>query len=123
MTEASIHEYEIALRHAMLHGDIHELDRLIDGTLIFTTHTGEVVDKKNDLDTHRSGLLKLTSMDPSNERIQIYGTTAVVSVRMELTGTYDGAFFAGIFQYTRIWLERPDGCRVIAGHAVVASPG
>ncbi|HEV7593477.1 MAG TPA: nuclear transport factor 2 family protein [Gemmatimonadaceae bacterium] len=105
-SEASLHECESALRQAQLAGDVRELDRLVDDALVFTGPNGAVYGKKDDLDAHRRGLVRITRLDPSEERIQHFGNIAVVSVRMEMSGTFEGETFAGPFRYTRVWRAR-----------------
>lgn len=107
---------EAELQAAMLANDVAALDRLIDDALMFTTLEGAVVGKQDDLDAHRARRLRLTRLEPSERRVQRYGATAVVSVRMEMAGTWDGAAVGGLLRYTRVWVERPEGWRVVAGH-------
>jgi ketosteroid isomerase-like protein len=115
-SEASLHACESALRQAQLAGDVRELDRLVDDALVFTGPNGAVYGKKDDLDAHRRGLVRITRLDPSEERIQRFGDIAVVSVRMEMSGTFEGKVFAGPFRYTRVWRAGADGWRIVAGH-------
>jgi ketosteroid isomerase-like protein len=115
-SEASLHACESALRQAQLAGDVRELDRLIDDALVFTGPNGAVCGKKDDLDAHRRGLVRIMRLEPSEERIQRFGHIAVVSVRMEMSGTFEGETFAGPFRYTRVWRAQADGWRVVAGH-------
>jgi ketosteroid isomerase-like protein len=115
-SEASLHASEAALRQAQLAGDVRELDRLLDDALVFTGPNGAVYGKKDDLDAHRRGLLRITRLEPSEERIQRFGHIAVVSVRMEMSGTFEGEAFAGPFRYTRVWRAEADGWRIVAGH-------
>ena len=63
-----------------------ELDRLVDDALVFTGPNGAVYGKEDDLDAHRRGLIRITRLEPSEERIQRFGEIAVVSVRMEMAG-------------------------------------
>lgn len=107
---------EAELRAAMLANDVAALDRLIDDALMFTTIEGAVVGKADDLDAHRRRLLRLVRLEPSERRIQRYPGMAVVSVRMDVDGTYDGRPVGGALRYTRVWCERPDGWRIVAGH-------
>ena len=93
-----------------------ELDRLVDDSLVFTGPNGAVYGKKDDLEAHRRGLIRITRLEPSEQRIQLFGEIAVVSVRMEMAGTFEGAAFAGPFRYTRVWRNKGDGWRVVAGH-------
>ena len=107
---------EAALRQAQLAGDVAALDRLLDDTLMFTGPDGAVYGKADDLDAHRQGWVRISRLEPSEERIQRFGSLAVVSVRMEMAGTFKGAAFAGPFRYTRGWREGPHGWRIVAGH-------
>jgi ketosteroid isomerase-like protein len=116
MSADSLHACEAALRQAQLTGDVAALDRLVDDTLMFTGPDGAVYGKADDLDAHRRGWVRITRLEPSEERIQRLGSIAVVSVRMEMAGTFKGEAFAGPFRYTRVWRERPDGWRIVAGH-------
>ena len=115
-SDASLRACEAALRRAQLASDVRELDRLVDDSLVFTGPNGAVYGKKDDLDAHRSGLLRIARLEPSEERIQSFGQIAVVSVRMEMSGTFDGAAFSGPFRYTRVWRASADGWRIVAGH-------
>jgi hypothetical protein len=107
---------EAALRRAQLAGDVAEIDRLIDGELVFTGPDGALYSKADDLEAHHAGWVRVTRLEPSEERVQRFGSIAVVSVRMDMAGTFRGEPFAGPFRYTRVWRERPEGWRVVAGH-------
>ena len=115
-SDVSLRACEAALRQAQLSSDVQELERLVDDALVFTGPNGAVYGKKDDLDAHRRGLIRITRLEPSEERIQRFGHIAVVSVRMEMSGTFEGSAFAGPFRYTRVWRAHGDGWRVVAGH-------
>jgi ketosteroid isomerase-like protein len=116
LPDDSLRACEAALRQAQLASDVAALDRLVDDALVFTGPDGAVYGKLDDLDAHRQGMVRITRLEPSDERIQRFGGLAVVSVRMEMAGTFRGATFAGPFRYTRVWCKRRDGWRVVAGH-------
>jgi ketosteroid isomerase-like protein len=115
-SDTSLHACEAALRQAQLASDVRELDRLVDDALVFVGPNGMVYGKQDDLDAHRRGLIRITRLDPSEERIQRFGDIAIVTVRMEMSGTFEGAAFAGPFRYTRVWRAHDDGWRIVAGH-------
>lgn len=110
---------EADLRTAMLAGDVATLDALLDDALVFAGPDGAVVGKQDDLDAHRARRLRLTRLDPSDRHVVRCGATAVVSVRMDLVGTYDGVDVSGAYRYTRVWCECPEGWRVVGGHMSV----
>src|SRR5476651_2412676 len=115
MTDSEILAHEESLRRAMLAGDVVSLDRLIDDDLIFTLHTGAVVGKAMDLETHASRTLQLSELSPSDVRILHYEGVAIVSVRMVVAGTYAGSPFHDVFRYMRVWHQDARGWRVVAG--------
>ena len=124
LLDESLREAEAALRRAQLSGDVEALARLVDEELVFTGPDGLLYGRDDDLRAHREGWVRITCLEPGEERVQRFGGTAVVSVRMEMAGTFRGESFAGPFRYTRVWCERPEGWRVVAGHvSAVQEPG
>lgn len=112
----SLRAAESALRQAQLAGDAAALERLIDDDLVFTGPDGALYTKRDDLDAHRQGTIRITRMHPSEERVQLFGRIAVVSVRMEMDVVFRGETSTGPYRYTRVWRERLDGWCVVAGH-------
>lgn len=115
-SDDALREREDALRVAQRAGDVDALDRLIDDALVFTGPDGSIYTKQQDLDAHRGGSMRIDLLDPSEESVRRFGDIAIVSVRMAMAGTFNGAPFAGPFRYTRVWCARPDGWRIVAGH-------
>ena len=113
---------EEELRQAQLASDAQALDRLLDDELVFTALDGSVVGKADDLALHRSGRLRITRMDPAVRHILHLGRVVVVSVLMQASAVLDGGEVSGPLCYTRVWCERADGWRVVAGH-MSAVPG
>lgn len=118
--EAQIGEAEDRLMQAMLHSDVGALDGLLAQDLIFTNHFGKLVGKDEDLAAHSSGALKIHELNPSEQRIQAQGEAAIVSVRVQLKGTYSGIPANGDFRFTRVWvLSRDKKWQVLAAHSCI----
>ncbi|MEP6620885.1 MAG: nuclear transport factor 2 family protein [bacterium] len=115
-SDDSLRACEMAVRQAQLTGDVAALERLVDDALVFTGPDGAIYGKQDDLDGHRNGVIRITQLDPSDEHIQRFGDVAVVSVRMDMAGTFQGAPFAGPYRYTRVWRRQADAWRIVAGH-------
>jgi ketosteroid isomerase-like protein len=114
---SNIDALEERLRRAMLDRDIEVLESLIADGLIFVSQTGAMLTKEADLQMHRSGLLRLIALEPSERRVESFEHTAVVSVRMHVVGEYDGATFAGTYRYLRVWAQVDGRWQVVAGQA------
>ncbi len=111
-----IKELEEKLRLAMLNSNIQELDKLIADTLIFTAPTGDVINKQFDLDTHHSGVLKLTKLEQAEQNIKEYENFAVVTVKAELEGILNNKHIREKCAYTRVWAILEGKWQVVAGH-------
>lgn len=112
-------ELEERLRLAMLNSNISELDELISPELLFTNHLGVLVSKKDDLGAHSSQALVIRSLDLSDSKILIQENAAVVSVRAEIQGSYNGQPANGNFRFTRFWSNASGKWQVVAGHSSV----
>ena len=106
---------EAELRAAMMANDVAALERLLDDGLVFAGPDGAVATKADDLAAHRARRLRLTRLDPSDRHVLRLGDVAVVSVRMDMAGSWDGAPLDGAYRYTRVWCARPEGWRIVAG--------
>lgn len=116
--EQQIAAHEERLRLAMLAGDAEALDELISPDLIFTNHLGQVFSKQDDLGLHRSGCLKFHTLEPAELQVKPCGGPCLVSVRMNMSGTFDGAPFAADLRYTRVWRPTDNGSwQIAAGHS------
>ena len=118
--ETQILEAEEQLRLAILNSDVNTLNQLLAPELIFTNHLGQVLSKEDDLTAHRSGIIKVKVLTPSEQYIQLRGDVAIVSVRMHLVGSYDGIESDSDFRFTRIWtLSSTNTWQVIAAHSSI----
>jgi ketosteroid isomerase-like protein len=116
LAASRVHAVEVALRRAQLASDVAALDALIDDELVFTGPDGAVYSKKDDLEAHQGGMIRILQLDPSDERVQDFGDIVVVSVRMEMRGSFKGEEFGGPVRYTRVWRRSGDAWRIVAGH-------
>lgn len=120
MTEAvqtQINNVEERLRQAMLASDISVLNELLAPEIIITSHLGELLRKQDDLAAHESGLIQIHELKPSEQHIQVHGNVAVVSVRMQLTGSYNSSPANGDFRFTRVWAASSSGTwHIVAAH-------
>ncbi|MCT0207455.1 nuclear transport factor 2 family protein [Synechococcus sp. CS-1332] len=118
--ESEISSAEEQLRLAMLASDVESLEALISPDLVFVTHFGAVLSKQDDLELHRSGALRFHCIDPSERRDLMLDQAAYVSVRVHLSGVFNGSPFQDDFQFSRLWQRNENGAwQVIAGQATV----
>lgn len=114
--EAQIQRCEAELHDAIVRGDTQVLDRLLSDELIFINQDGRFLSKADDLDAHRSGLLRINSLEKGAERIRLVGEVAIVTVEITLAGSFSEHPFAGRFAYTRVWGQRENDWRIESAH-------
>ena len=115
---------EAAIRRAQLDADVAALDSLIGEQLLFTGPDGELGTKAQDLEAHRTGVVRFRAHEPEELRIRRVGANvAVTALRARLTVEVAGASVQGTFRYTRVW-AREDGepWRVVGGHVSQVAP-
>lgn len=118
--EIAIAEAEERLRLAMLTSDTAALNELISPDLVFTNHMGQVLGREVDLELHKSGTIRFQQLVPSETVVKTHGQLAIVSVRMNVAGTYAGTAFFENFRYTRVWRQlETKNWQVVAGHMSV----
>jgi ketosteroid isomerase-like protein len=88
---------------------LNELEALLADDLVFTDHLGGLWGKQDDLTAHRSGVIHIRALSASQERILILDGAAVVSVRLEISGTFAGQEASGAFRFTRVWAPEAGG--------------
>jgi len=117
-----IKESEKKLRLAMLHSDVTTLNELLAPDLIFTNHLGQLITKQDDLDAHQSGMLKIKKITTSEQQIQLIENVAIVSVRVNIIGSFAGTTSKSDFRFTRVWAKNVNGAwNVVAAHSSLVS--
>jgi len=116
-TREMVAVFEERLIKAMKESNVLMLDALLAEDLIFTGHTGQMFTKADDLDAHRSGNVEIFEINPSEQVIIPMGNIAVVSVLLEISGSFFGNTEVGFFRFTRVWKEIGEGMQVVAAHS------
>ena len=115
LTESIILEQENKLYSAIKDGNIAGLDQLLHDDLLFILPSGETITKQIDLDTHRSGALKVDELLPEIENLNIIDDMAVITLIMKLSGKFNEVPFEANFRYIRFWKKFNDGIKVVGG--------
>ena len=115
-----IENHEDRLTDAMLSSNIDELDLLLSDNLIFTDHTGSLNSKMDDINSHKSGFVSINSIKRTDQKICTYEKTAIVSVIMDISGTFGGNPANGKFRFTRTWhLIEQEKWQIISAHSTL----
>ncbi len=120
MSSEHILVLEEQLRMSMINSDLSALDQLLADDLIFTNHLGHVMSKQDDLEAHRTGFVKIQSIDQSEQVIKTGKEMAIVSVVSRICGEFGGMPSDVSFRFTRIWQKiNSNQWKVVAAHSTL----
>jgi ketosteroid isomerase-like protein len=85
------------------------MDGLLADDYMAITPTGILQSKEQALAALRSGAMKLSSLEISDRKIRLYGTTALVTSRAEVKGRGPEGDMSGSYRYTRVYVRDPHG--------------
>ena len=118
MNKETIVSLEKELESAMLRSDVAILDKLLDNKLVFTNHVGQQTTKQMDLEAHRSGFVKIESINQSNQSVNIFEDVAIVTVLSEICGIFGEAQSTAKLHFTRVWQKKNSKeYKLIAAHS------
>jgi hypothetical protein len=125
--EIEIINCEARLRQAMLCSDVEVLDELLAPELIFTNHLGQLFTKKDDLEAHRAGIIKIESITPLEQTIRIVGDSvdakvAIALVKVNILGSIANARWDADFRFTRVWAAtNGDKWQIVVAHSTIVA--
>jgi len=110
---------EKELLSAMKEGNIDMLDTLLHEDLLFNIPTGQTITKDMDLANYRSGGMKIDEITASDQEISLIDNVAIVSVLVEMKGTYIDHSLDGKYKIIRVWKLVGSQLKVIAGSSMI----
>jgi ketosteroid isomerase-like protein len=106
--------------------DLDTLDRIYADDILFTGVTGATCGKSSLMDEARRGKAErqaaaetkhaVVSYDKEDMKVVSHGETAVASWRFVITIHNHGQETKRAYRTTNVWMKRPAGWQVIAGH-------
>jgi hypothetical protein len=109
---------EERLRLAMLNSNTVELQALLSDELLFTSHQGAIVHKRDDIAFHKARTVVFHKIEYIDQKIKICNGFALTSTLVHLEGTAGTAAIKSNMRYSRIWAISDSGIlQLIAGHS------
>ncbi|MFB9660217.1 nuclear transport factor 2 family protein [Glycomyces mayteni] len=114
--EDSLAAAETALQRAQLTGDVVALEALLHPDVVYVAPDGAEFDKSQDLESHASGQLRLTSLEPLQSTARQFGTTGATRTRVKIAGLAADQPFEAQMVYTRTWRFHDGRWQVVQAH-------
>lgn len=120
-----IDQLEDTWRSAVLKGNAESLQNLLADDYIAITASGTIQTKEQTLDNIRQGRTKFTTLDISDRKVRVYGSTALVTSLATVQGSTGDGQLNGSYRYTRVYVRNPQGAWKVVSFEVsrVREPG
>ena len=113
ITKNDILNLENKLYEAMKNSSVETLDKLLHNDLLFIVPSGETITKEMDLETYRTGDLKIVELIPNIEQLNVIDDLAVITLKIGLKGSYNNQPIDAQYRYIRFWKNFSDGIKVV----------
>lgn len=122
--EQSVRKFVEDFATAISSNDAATLDRLTAPDYTFVNQAGTIENKTVRFAPIRSGQLKYQTVKYDQVQVHLFGNTAVVTTRVKVTSTTNGANTSGTFRSTLTLIRpAPGGAwRLVASQATTISP-
>ena len=114
MTEKDILALEERRVQAMTRQDFAALEALLHDQLVYTHSSAKVDSKASWLDSMKSGGTKYKSANVSEQKVRIYGDTALVTGRAEIQAEVGGQAKTLRLRFLNAWTKTPQGWKFVA---------
>lgn len=104
-----IEQAEEKWRTAMMQRNAAAMESLLADDYTAITPSGAIQTREQAISNLRSGALDVTAIFLSDRKIRIYGSTAVVTSRADITASKDDRELSGRYRYTRVYVRNPQG--------------
>ena len=99
---------------ALIAGAAQALDHILtDDFILIDVMSGSEISKPDFLAFIGSGQIKFESIEPAENRVRLYQTTAIVTGRTQMKGRLGDAPFAASSRYTHVFAEQQGEWRLV----------
>ena len=117
--EAELRAIEEQRFQAMIANDFATLQALLGDDLIYTHSSSSVDDKASYLESLRSGRVRYRSVNRSEERIRVYGGSAVLTGRAVIEVSVQGQDKTLRMRYADVWVKRDAAWQMVLWQSTV----
>src|SRR6266481_7177935 len=108
---------------ALIAGDAQALDHILaDDFILIDVMCGSEITKPAFLTAIGSGQIKFESIEPAENRVRLYQTTAIITGRTQMKGKLGDAPFAASSRYTHVFVDQLGDWRLATAQGTQISP-
>jgi ketosteroid isomerase-like protein len=112
-----IEKLEEQWRQAELSANLTVMANMLSDDYLGIYGDGTLTTKAETLAGFQSGAVHFTKLDTSDQKIRVFGTTAVVTSKADVAGITHGEDISGHYRYTRVYHRRNSVWKVVSFEA------
>jgi ketosteroid isomerase-like protein len=112
-----IENLESEWRNGLVKNDVATASRLLADDYLGINPNGTLETKADALAARRSGTLKISSIEPDNVKVHVYGDTAVVTSQVDVRGREGERDISGRYHYTRVYSRKSGEWKIVSFEA------
>jgi ketosteroid isomerase-like protein len=116
-TEASIARLDTEYQAAVERNDAETMDRVLADDFVLVTGLGKTYSKQDLLDEARSGRVVYELQRDTEQKVRIWGDTAVITALLRAKGTDDGEPFDYKLWFSDTYVRTSEGWKYVFGQA------
>ncbi len=112
--------------NALIAGAVQALNRILaDDFILIDVMSGSEITKPAFLAATGSGQVKFEAIEPADNRVRLYQTTAIITGRTQMKGRLGDAPFAASSRYTHVFVSQQNEWRLATaqGTPIAATTG
>src|SRR6266478_3925279 len=106
-----------AWKHATMKKDGAALEKLLHPDLTYSHSNGHNQTKADVVQSVTTGKATTTGIDFSEPTVRVYGNTAMVRCKVDMTNSTDGKSTTARLNILHVWLKGPQGWQMVARQA------
>jgi len=111
-------QYQLAVKS----NDVDGMERILADDVVLVTGRGRTFNKTDLLNEARSGTIVYEHQEDSEQRVRVWGDTAVVTALLWAKGTEGGRPFEYRLWFSDTYVRTPNGWRYVFGQASLPLP-
>ena len=104
--EQKIKQSEQQLRDHVLKGDTSLAEQYLADDYVNVNAAGQMLNKNETIEAVKTGRVKYSSIDVTDERVRVYGDTGIDNVTSNTKLTIDGQDRSGQYRTTIVWVKQ-----------------
>ena len=115
MSKKQAEEVEREFFEALINADVASLDRILAGDFVLIdVMTGSEVSGERLTELVRLAQLRFHTINQTEYKVRVYGTTSVITGRTVMIGWYEGQQFQVTSRYTHVLVEQSENWRIVS---------